>query len=781
VGDFEDKELTAKINAEATADANAAKRKQEKIDAAVKERDLADTRLKNLVKTLAAIEDIEAAEIKATEAALAHAHATDAAAAEIIALEVALKSLKKGTEESTKAQDSFTAALGNTITTFTGVTSGSETLIGSFFKLRAEVRKGDKEAEKFEKSLNKMFESLNVGASIMSKVIQSTLFMATAHDAALASFNKASGAAGHYNNELLALERTNRIHGISTAELGESYSALMGNLSGFGVMAESERMRLGELGAQYAKIGVSGADFAGSLETMTRGLGMSTSAASGMVEESMHLAQALGKDVGSVISELNQTLPKLASYGDDLTHIFKDLERQAQRTGLEVGELVDIAGRYRTFDSAATAAGNLNAVLGTQLFSSMGMLEAQLEGPAELVDYMAENLSNSIGDWDSLSTFQKDALANAANMSVLEMSNLMNRRNMTVEEKEREAALEKTMQTARSMMEELAILAAEFAVSIQPIFKMFKGIVSAASSLLQWGSDMGGVVGQLTVLFGILLVGTFVKGIAKGLIYNAVLAGQIPILASIAAAYRAIAAAKRSGGGVGGVGAGPLKADGTPDMRYAANRNATPASGGGGFMSMLGPKGMGATKTARFMGGLKMGGMLSVLGMGAEIAAGGDKTEAVGAGIGGALGAGVGSLLGPLGTLVGGYVGSKAGRMFGSLFHEGGGVGKGKYGGVAGDVPATLQSGEGVIPINKTPAAENLSNMVAEKSSAANDNKAVVAAVQALGQKLDAVVTALNASGDFVLQVGDEKFGRVINKHFYQPGYQRIDIKKAAH
>ena len=67
-----------------------------------------------------------------------------------------------------------------------------------------------------------------------------------------------------------------------------------------------------------------------------------------------------------------------------------------------------------------------------------------------------------------------------------------------------------------------------------------------------------------------------------------------------------------------------------------------------------------------------------------------------------------------------------------------------------------------------------------EQGGSGGDSTAVVAAVQALGQKLDAVVTALNASGDFVLQVGDEKFGRVINKHFYQPGYQRIDIKKAA-
>jgi len=668
----------------------------------------------------------------------------------------------KVTAAAKKTQDDFTTALGNTITAFTGVTTGSETLIGSFFKLREQVQSSDKEAKKFEKSLDKMFDSLSVGNSIMSKVIQSTLVMAAAHDTALASFNKTSGAAGHYNKELLALERSNRIHGISTAELGESYSALMANLSGFGVMAQSERERLGELGAQYAKVGVSGTDFAGSIETMTRGLGMSTSAASGMVEESMHLAQALGKDVGSVISELNQTLPKLASYGDDLTHIFKDLERQAQRTGLEVGELVDIAGRYRTFDSAATAAGNLNAVLGTQLFSSMGMLEAQLEGPAELVDYMAENLSNSIGDWDSLSTFQKDALANAANMSVLEMSNLMNRRNMTVEEKERETALKETMATARSMMQELAILAAEFAVSIQPIFNAFKKIVGWASALLQWGSDMGGVVGQIGALITLWLRGSFVKAAAKAVIVNATLAAQIPILAAIAAQWRRIAQAKMMGGSGGVAPIGPHPAGSTRMSRAG---------------SMLGPAGMGGTGGiggTRMMSGLKMGGMLSVLGMGAEIAAGGDKTEAVGAGLGGTIGAGLGALAGPLGMMAGGWAGAKAGRFFGSLFHEGGGVGG------AGDVPATLKGGEGVIPINKTPAAENLSNMVAEKSSAANDNKAVVAAVNAVAAKLDAVISALNASGDFVLQVGDEKFGRVINKHFYQPGYQRIDIKKAA-
>ena len=89
-----------------------------------------------------------------------------------------------------------------------------------------------------------------------------------------------------------------------------------------------------------------------------------------------------------------------------------------------------------------------------------------------------------------------------------------------------------------------------------------------------------------------------------------------------------------------------------------------------------------------------------------------------------------------------------------------------------------MQGGEAIVPIQRTPAAENLASMVAERSSGGN-NTAVVAAVQALGQKLDAVVSALNASGDFVMQVDDREFGRVINSHFGEPGYQKIVLRTA--
>jgi ribosomal protein S11 len=107
-------------------------------------------------------------------------------------------------------------------------------------------------------------------------------------------------------------------------------------------------------------------------------------------------------------------------------------------------------------------------------------------------------------------------------------------------------------------------------------------------------------------------------------------------------------------------------------------------------------------------------------------------------------------------------------------FHEGGGVAG------TGETPAMVQGGEAIVPIQRTPAAENLATMVAEKSSdGGGNNTAVVAAVQALGTKLDAVVSALSNSGDFVMQIDERAFGRVVNKQIGEAGYQKIDIRSA--
>ena len=459
---------------------------------------------------------------------------------------------KKATEELKAVTDSFDTALEGTIRTFTGLTSGNETLIGSWMNTRAAAKELEKEMEKLQetiddnttstedlaqakedlahkqnlhgkatesvtKKLSKYWKKVNSVASIVSTVQLLTLQMAMANDKATAAFNASTGAAGAYDAELVSLQMSNRQNGISTAEMGDSYGALQASLSGFGVMAESERMRLGELGAQYAKVGVSGADFAGTIQTMTRTLGMSTQAATGMQEEAMELAQTLGKDVGTVMSELNQALPKLAAYGDDATKMFVELQKAAQRTGLEVGELMDMTSRYDTFDSAASAAGNLNAVLGTQSFGAMGFLESVREGGDSLTNYLTDTLQASGMAWESMDYYQRKAIANAADMDVATMSNLMNAEAQTQQEIDRAATLEESMSAGRDLWQELTIFAQNFAITITPLMNFLGAAINKVNGLFTFMREEMGFLATIGRTVAAIMAGIFSFKIIKGI------------------------------------------------------------------------------------------------------------------------------------------------------------------------------------------------------------------------------------------------------------------------
>jgi hypothetical protein len=84
-----------------------------------------------------------------------------------------------------------------------------------------------------------------------------------------------------------------------------------------------------------------------------------------------------------------------------------------------------------------------------------------------------------------------------------------------------------------------------------------------------------------------------------------------------------------------------------------------------------------------------------------------------------------------------------------------------------------------LIPSPGSAVVNNTTMTALARQGGGGNNTAVVAAVQALGSKLDAVVASLNASGDFVMQVDEREFGRVINSHLGEPGYQKLDIRTA--
>ena len=105
-----------------------------------------------------------------------------------------------------------------------------------------------------------------------------------------------------------------------------------------------------------------------------------------------------------------------------------------------------------------------------------------------------------------------------------------------------------------------------------------------------------------------------------------------------------------------------------------------------------------------------------------------------------------------LGTAAGAVLGGLAGGL--GFLENGGGIAG------TGPVPITAHGGEVVVPVEKTPAASNLANMVAQKS--AMNNKELIKEIRNLNNRPIQVTSEVT--------MDKQAFGSAVNKHFGAPG-----------
>ena len=373
-------------------------------------------------------------------------------------------------------------------------------------------------------TIGETITATSMAQSVFAKFAEGTIEMMSALDEATSGFAKATGLGKTFSSQIIELEQNNRQFGVSAAESGQAFNSLVDGLSGFTLMDKKVQSALATEVAQLSELGVSAADSTGAFQGLTKTFGFTQQESIGLVQETEKLAGELGISLGQAINDLNASMPKLAQLSkDQLMPAFKELSKQAIETGISVDGLISIAEGFDTFEEAATAAGNLNAVLGTQAFDTTALLEAQLEGPQAVTALLTEQLQSSVGSFDELTTFQKQAVANAAGISTAELKNLMNAEELTEEQKRQGEARKENLKTAMSMKAELTALVAELTVALQPVFNFFKGIVSFIASIsrsvrsLFGGGSLGSVASAAVMIGSGALIGKIVSKTMKAL------------------------------------------------------------------------------------------------------------------------------------------------------------------------------------------------------------------------------------------------------------------------
>lgn len=339
------------------------------------------------------------------------AKTSDEAAEALVNAKNALEELEKASKKAAGAQKRFGDSLFESMGFTTDMENRQKGLIETL-----------KESDDIVADLSESFKELKDSGALTEGIMRgvddillglavNAFKLALANDTAMASFNKATGTGGRYEEQLKALYRENNELSVSMEDNANAFGALFNNMSQFSTFSADMQNNLTEQAALLEKVGVANDDYAKSIEISTKMLGMSTEAGMEATNELVAMAKDMGKAPGELVSEFNAAGPALAKFGDQGVDVFKDLAAAAKATGLETSRLLEITGKFDTFEDAASSVGSLNAILGGDYLNSMEMISTT--DPTERLRMMRDAVNEAGLSFDSMGYYERIALQEA--------------------------------------------------------------------------------------------------------------------------------------------------------------------------------------------------------------------------------------------------------------------------------------------------------------------------------------------------------------------------------
>lgn len=268
-----------------------------------------------------------------------------------------------------------------------------------------EYKKQDGMLKKMEKSLKE------IGTKAFTSFVGGIVKGFTALDDMSVSFAKATGTGREYNKFVIDNVNNMKKFLVGNADASRIVGDLYSNLNQFYVLSNDEKTTLLENNALMEKFGVSSQDSSVGLDILTKSLKFSTQEAASNQQSIVKLAKSLQIAPKNMIADFNKAAPTLAKYGKQSVEVFKKLQIEAKSTGVSMNSLLGITQQFDTFEGAAEAAGQLNAILGGGLLNSTELLMAD---EAQRVKLLKEAVSASGKSWESMNRFERQAIASAA-------------------------------------------------------------------------------------------------------------------------------------------------------------------------------------------------------------------------------------------------------------------------------------------------------------------------------------------------------------------------------
>ena len=368
----------------------------------------------------------------------------------------------------------------------------------------------EKELEKAKQLQKKLIEQ---GKEVFNVVKD----VALAYDTQRAALAKLFPATSKYNTELAAVMRTGGEARLTFAEAAAGFQDLAKNFIGFSEVSSEARKNLATLAGGFKAMDIP--NFSENLNMATFAMGMNAKAAGQLQLDLIGTEKALQLPAGTIMKEFLPAMEKLTQYtNDEAIKVFKALAAQSKATGIAIGDLMGIVGKFDTFQGAAEAAGKFNAMLGGDFLNSMQLLNATEE---ERIQIIKSGFDASGRAFSDLTRFEKQAVATSLGLkSVAQAQKLLGTESENLkimEERAKKAGMSveeftKAQEASKKIGDKLTVLYQKFPPLLSDVVDVLsKGV----GMLTKFADSMGGgtrAVLGLVAAFAGLKIGFAVIG-----------------------------------------------------------------------------------------------------------------------------------------------------------------------------------------------------------------------------------------------------------------------------
>ena len=388
------------------------------------------------------------------------------------------------------------------------------------------------------------------------KVAQELTDFALEADKVTAEFRKSTGAGREFDDTIRNVGLNTIAIGASLDDAAQAVGALKNEFTDFTYLSEQQQGAIAETTVQLNRLGFSFANQAEVIQTATQALGMDVDQANDLLIDLASTARSLGVDVDTLGGQFAANKDFLVRFGNDSQKAFEELAVTAKALGTDLGTLVEVVDKFKTFDQAGETVGRLNAILGGPFLNSIDMLNASFEDPIEGIKMLRDGFEQAGVSIEDVSGAQLEAFASALGLSATKTKELLGKSNEDLE-------------IQRMNQEEMAEAARQSQAAMDQLSNAFKQMMVAGKPLIDnlivpiiegIGSFAGFIAGASSALGRFVGVGLAAAGIAA--LVAAPFTGGASLLT-----YAAIAGAGGIAAFSGGGSKAPAAATPTPGFR----------------------------------------------------------------------------------------------------------------------------------------------------------------------------------------------------------------------